>query len=61
LKAITTLSQEFDAKGKRRQVWPEERIIVTANLNINYRAPTKVNQFVVVKTVLTEVNDHRSD
>src|SRR5277367_2652846 len=54
-KAITTLSKEFDANGKRRQVWPEDRIIVTANLNINYRAPTKVNQFLVVKAILTDV------
>lgn len=58
MKAITTLSKEFDSKGRRRHVWPEDRIIVTANLNINYRAPTRVNQFIVVKAILTEV---RSD
>ena len=52
--AITTLSKEFE-NGKRRHVWPEDKIIVTANLNINYRAPTKVNQFVVIKSILTEV------
>jgi hypothetical protein len=55
MKAITTLSKEFDSKGRRRHVWPEDRIIVTANLNINYRVPTKVNQFIVVKAILTEV------
>ena len=55
MEAITILSKEFDSKGKRRQVWPEDRVIVTANLNINYRAPTKVNQFLVIKSILTEV------
>jgi len=30
------------------------RIAVTANLNVNYRAPTKADQFIVVKTYLTE-------
>ena len=56
MKCITLLSKEFDENGKRRQVWPEDRVIVTANLNVNYRAPTKVNQFVVVKSILTEVS-----
>ena len=55
IQAITTLSKEFDSKGKRRQVWPEDRIILTANLNINYRSPTKVNQFLVIKSILIEV------
>jgi hypothetical protein len=55
MKAITVLSKEFNSNGKRRQVWPEDRIIVTANLNVNYRAPTKVNQFLVIKSILTEV------
>ena len=58
MQAIITLAKEYDANGSRRQTWPGDRIIVTANLNINYRAPTKVNQFLVIKTILDEVCRH---
>ncbi|GJE99470.1 thioesterase/thiol ester dehydrase-isomerase [Phanerochaete sordida] len=36
-----------------------DKIGVTANLNINYRAPTRADQFIVIKTKLDEKNGRK--
>ncbi|KAJ3985451.1 HotDog domain-containing protein [Lentinula detonsa] len=38
-----------------------ERIGVTATLNLNYRAPTKADQFIVIKTKLGEVKGRKAN
>ncbi|KAG8867270.1 hypothetical protein FRB97_003410 [Tulasnella sp. 331] len=35
------------------------KIAVTANLTINYKAPTKANQFIVIRTWLTEIKGRK--
>ena len=37
----------------------EARIGVTANLTINYRAPTRADQFIVIKTRLVNVKGRK--
>ena len=37
----------------------EARVGVTANLNINYRAPTRADQFIVIKTRLVSVKGRK--
>jgi acyl-CoA thioesterase FadM len=38
-----------------------ERIGVTAILNLSYRAPTKADQFVVIKTRLVDVKGRKAN
>ncbi|KAG9002580.1 hypothetical protein FRB94_005836 [Tulasnella sp. JGI-2019a] len=35
------------------------KIAVTANLNVNYKAPTKADQFIIIRTWLEEVNGRK--
>lgn len=37
----------------------EARVGVTANLTINYRAPTRADQFIVIKTRLVSVKGRK--
>jgi len=36
-----------------------DRVVVTANLTINYRAPTRADQFIVIKTSVTELKGRK--
>ena len=57
---------EYPAHFRRLTVFPEallnlpEKVGVTANLNINYKAPTRADQFIVIKVRLDEAQGRKS-
>ncbi|CED82651.1 Uncharacterized conserved protein [Phaffia rhodozyma] len=48
-----------EATGRNALLNLPTKIGVTANLNINYRAPTRANQFVVIRTKLQELKGRK--
>jgi len=55
---LATLMDE--SLGRQAIVNLPERVAVTVNLNIDYKAPTKADQFIVIRTQLDEVKGRKA-